>query len=416
MKKWILNLISILVGLTLAFFLFSSSTLEGFFSNIATLLMNLIPYVTYGMVFFLATAGIASLNLQNLTRNAVLCTLLWGGLSIGLLSLFSGFFAYLMPLVDLDQFISLNRDLTGSVSLQDGAFQSITASLAGNNFKPFFFSFGLLLPIVAAGFYLGWGVTPTKEVLKPAYSVINSFSEVSHKLLHSISHIMNVGLAFFSGIFLAHVLQVSGLSVITSFFIFFSIAAAILIFLVFPVLIVIFTKEHRPYYFLSGLLSPILHAFFSGTTTYALPLLIQHTRTNLGIAKRVNALSIPLLSLAARGGSAFVSSFVLIAMLSSRMGDTTLISTTLQILLACSALSIISYAFPGMEVMFITLGAIHFLDLGIYEESTFLFIILLRPLLQGTAAVIDTLICGLGAAACGYRLHAFIPVERKDRI
>lgn len=89
---------------------------------------------------------------------------------------------------------------------------------------------------------------------------------------------------------------------------------------------------------------------------------------------------------------------------------------TLKILLSCGVISIVSYAFPGFEVLCITLGTIAFLGLDIYQEATFLFILILHPLLQGVAALIDTLICGVGAAACGYRVHAYIPVTKKDRI
>ncbi len=416
MKKWILNLLSILVGLTVAFFLLGSPALEQLFIYISSLLVNLVPYILYGMIFFISTAGIASLNLQKLTYKTLFYTLLWASITLLLLILSSGFFSSLMPLVDVDSFIKANLQIIDGNSVLSRPYDSILLAFSGNNFKPFFFSFGLLMPIVGMSFLLGYGITPTKEVLRPAYSVINSFSEVSLKLLHLISHLMNIGLSFITGVFIVTLLRISSFSIITSFLIYFFLATVIVIFLIFPLLIVIFTKERHPYFLLSGLLSPLFHAFFSGTSTYALPVVLQHNRANLGIAKRINALSIPVLSLIGRGGSAFVSSFVLITMLSSRMGDTTLVSMTLKILISCGVFSMVSYAFPGLEVLSITLGTIAVLGLDIYQESTFFFILLLHPLLQGVAAVIDTLICGVGAAASGYRVHAHIPVTKKDRI
>ncbi len=416
MKKWIFNLLSVLVGLTVAFFLLGSPALEKLFIYISSLLVNLVPFIFYGMLFFLSTAGVASLNLQKLTYKTLFYTLVWACVTLILLILSSGFFSSLMPLIDVDSFINANKALLADTSIQSSAFNKILLAFSGQNFQPFFFSFGLLMPIVGISFLLGYGITPTKEVLRPAYSVINSFSEVSLKLLHLISLLMNIGLSFVTGVFIVILLRISSLSIITSFLIYFALATIIVIFLIFPLLIVIFTKERHPYFLLSGLLSPMFHAFFSGTSTYALPVVLQHNRSNLGIAKRINSLSIPVLSLIGRGGSAFVSSFVLITMLSSRMGDTTLISMTLKILLSCGVISIVSYAFPGFEVLCITLGTIAFLGLDIYQEATFLFILILHPLLQGVAALIDTLICGVGAAACGYRVHAYIPVTKKDRI
>ncbi len=415
MKRWLVNLLSLLAGLTLSFFLVDSQLLEGIVVRISELFATLVPLITYGMLFFFASAGIASLNLQCLTRK----TLSWTGLwivSAGALLLFTGgLFAYLMPASDISRFLTQNSGVTALFSTGDIQTR-LALVLSGPQYGPFFLSFGLLLPVMGIALYLGFGITPTRDVIRPAFAVMNSFSEVCYRLLASISLFMNAGLACMSGLFLSRMFMISSWQALQPLLLFLLFAVLIIIGLLFPLLIVIFTRERNPFALISGLFSPLLFAAGSGTSSYALPIILEHTRENLGTAKRITALSIPAISLFGRIGSAFVSSFIIIALYTDAAGGQILPAVTVSIVVLSGAFSLLSYAFPGFEVLFIIMGVSQVLGLEFISASLPVFYLILRPLLQGIAAVIDTMSCGLGAASCGYIMHAHIPVSAKDRI
>lgn len=416
MKKWTINLLAILVGFTAAVFLLDNQSLQILFMRVSTMFISLIPYVTYGMLFFLTTAGVASLNLQHLTRKTISYAAVWVIIIVLMVMVTGGFFAYLMPIPDLDAFISSNAPSAGSVSSFEGSSATITAALSGTLFDPFYRSSGLLLPVIGAALVLGYGITPVKEVIRPAYSIMNSFSEVCYTLFNGIGHLMNVGLAFMSGLLLSRLAGIHDWGLLTQFFIFLSLAVLIFILLILPVLLVILTKEKRPYSLIFGLASPILLAFWSGTSSYALPMTLQHIRLNLGIAKRITSVSLPVITLIGRSGSALISCFVLIAFQTELLGATLSAITILMTLLSCILFSLAAYAFPGFEILFICTGTAGMLGLPILDGTLPSFLLILNPLLQGLGAVLDTLIAGLGTAVCGYMLHAHIPVPAKERI
>ena len=415
MKRWIVNLLSMLIGLTISFLLVDNQLLMNIFIWVSGLFLIVVPYITYGMLFFLVTAGVASLNLQNLTRKTISHTLYWIFAAFLLLMITGGFFAYLMPSSDLDLFVTSNVSLYRLYPSTE-VLKRITGTLSGSQYRPFYRSYGLILPILGIAFYLGYGITPTKEVLRPAFSVVNSFSEVCYKLLSGIGFIMNIGLTCMTGILISRLITIQRWLLIQQLLFYLLFAALIVILLILPLLIVIFTKERRPFKLITGLTSPVLLALGSGTSSYSLPMTIEHTRINLGTAKRVTSVSAPIISLAGRAGSAFVSCFILIGFQTAHTGGQSTPMTTLMILLVCGSLSLFSYAFPGFELVFICLGTSHLLGLHITDEILIAFILILRPMLQAVSAGLDTLICGLGAASCGYVMHSHIPVTRKERI
>ncbi|MGM0431918.1 MAG: cation:dicarboxylate symporter family transporter [Spirochaetota bacterium] len=416
MKRWVLNLLAVLIGFTVALFLLDNLMLQTLFSQVSRLFLTVTPYITYVMLIFLVSAGTASLNLQQLTWKALRTAFLWIVILLAAAMLTGGFVASLMPQFTLHQFTAANPGAAEPSSEMQLVLQSAERLSEGAGFEVLYTSFGLLFPVILLSFVLGYGITPVRDVLRPAYSVINSFSEVCHTLLSGFSHVLNIGLAFLSGLLFARLLQISQVALLLPFFIFLTIAVLIYILLIIPLAAVLITKEKHPYRLLFGLFSPVLLSLFSGSSTYALPITLQHTRINLGTAKRVNSTALPVISLFGRAGSALISIFTLTSLQAAFIGEIPSPVTVLSIAVICTLFSLAAYAFPGWEVAMITLGTAGVLNLASVSETTIAVLFILYPLLQGLSAVIDTLACGVGSASCGYKLKAHVVVSRKERI
>jgi Na+/H+-dicarboxylate symporter len=416
MKRWVLNVLAVLVGVTAGLFFMQDYRLFSLLENGVSSFLSLSIFITYTFVAVLAAAGTAGLNLQQLTGKLLRSVLLWA-LIFSLAAVFtSGFLASLIPPIDYSRLTSEGVQAQRFVQSAEVVRTQIVGLLSRENLAVLYTSFGLLLPIIIASVILGYGITPVREVIRPAYSVINSFSEVAYRLLPGFTHVINVSLAFFSGLFFVHVINLSGWTQISSFLIYFLITIVVFILLVIPLAAVLFARERHPYRLISGLLSPMIIAFVSGSASFALPAALRHTRINLGTAKRVSSTSLPMLTLFGKGGSILVSMFLLVSFHVSVVGGAPAASSLIRISSAVLLFSLFSYAFPGFEVFMITVSSAYLLELVSFGESSTALLLMLYPIMQGTAAMIDTLGSGIGAACSAQILHARIDVGSRERI
>jgi Na+/H+-dicarboxylate symporter len=416
MKRWVLNVLAVLIGGTAGLFLIPENFLYQLFEQVAILALSLVPFIVYIMLLPIISAGVASLNLQRLSRRILLNAAGWILLISAAAALTAGFLASLIPVIPFSEVTAAGTQSQMVVSQAEQVQAHITGLLEQRDITLLYRSFGLLLPLIIVAAVLGYGITPTREVLRPAYSVINSFSEAMYSLLPGLGHLLNVGLAFFSGLFLVRILNISGWGSITSFLIYLGVTVLVFILLVIPLAAALFAREKHPYRLISALISPMILSFFSTSSLFALPATIQHTRVNLGTAKRVSSTTIPLFALLGRSGSLLISIFTLISFHVSVIGGPPALTTILMIAVTAAALSLCSYAFPGFEVLMITAGSAAVLDLASLHEGHIMILLILYPIIQGSAAMIDTLSYGVGSCSCADRNHARVPVTPKERI
>ncbi len=75
--------------------------------------------------------------------------------------------------------------------------------------------------------------------------------------------------------------------------------------------------KQNPYKFLFGSISTLLIAFFSGNSFTTLPLIIKNGKNNLGIPRKVGAVSYPLFVMFGRAGTAMITSISFITIIRS---------------------------------------------------------------------------------------------------
>ncbi|MBQ0071531.1 MAG: cation:dicarboxylase symporter family transporter, partial [Spirochaetales bacterium] len=253
-------------------------------------------------------AGTASLKKDKLGGKILKNTLLWAIISTAILSLSAVFFFHFFP-----QVFPTSSSAGGVFEEMQGTFLSKNAPIGIMERV-----IKIFLPSLFGAWILGAALTPSSDIIRPAYTVINSFSEAMYRIERTVAFFGGLfvyigGIAFFLNLW-----QEKTILVAPRFFaaLFFSAVALILV--VLPLLYAFFTGFKRNPY---GIIGRSLASMILGLVTsnlYATSLVDESiSRCNLGAQKRIVSTTVPMSILIARGGTAFVATSVTLTLLST---------------------------------------------------------------------------------------------------
>ena len=404
METWLTYLAAFLMAGATAY-TFSSSTpllkmmsaATSFLTGVAALLFLVVSFVTIA-------SGTASLRKNRLGGRTVRITILWAVVTTLILSMLGVILANGIP-----QIFPVSSSAGGNYTEVLNSFtSSIDALDAGSIIGKFF------LPLVFAAFILGAALTPSSDVIRPAYTVMNSFSEAVYRIQRTAAYfgafyVYVAGTAFFLNIWQEKTAFVSPKP-----FVALALSVLLVIMVVLPLLYAIFTGFRKnPYGVVGRGLAGLLTAFLS-SNIYASSLMGESlSRSNMGIQKRISSTATPLSILIARGGTAFVSTLTTVTLLKTLGAE---ISTFALVILALtiSGLSLVSSFFPGVEIAVVSVFAIRFLNINVYGAEA--AIVALLPILNGFAIMIDVLISFMASAIVGARTKTDAKIPLKDTI
>ena len=373
------------------------SAATSFLTGVAALLFLVVSFVTIA-------SGTASLRKNRLGGRTVRITIFWAVVTTLILSMLGVILANGIP-----QIFPVSSSAGGNYSEVLNSFtSSIDALDAGSIIGKFF------LPLVFAAFILGAALTPSSDVIRPAYTVMNSFSEAVYRIQRTAAYfgafyVYVAGTAFFLNIWQEKTAFVS-----PEPFVALALSVLLVIMVVLPLLYAIFTGFRKnPYGVVGRGLAGLLTAFLS-SNIYASSLMGESlSRSNMGIQKRISSTATPLSILIARGGTAFVSTLTTVTLLKTLGAE---ISTFALVILALtiSGLSLVSSFFPGVEIAVVSVFAIRFLNINVYGAEA--AIVALLPILNGFAIMIDVLISFMASAIVGARTKTDAKIPLKDTI
>lgn len=373
------------------------SAATSFLTGVAALLFLVVSFVTIA-------SGTASLRKNRLGGRTVRITIFWAVVTTLILSLLGVILANGIP-----QIFPVSSSAGGNYTEVLSSFtSSIDALDAGSIIGKFF------LPLVFAAFILGAALTPSSDVIRPAYTVMNSFSEAVYRIQRTAAYfgafyVYVAGTAFFLNIWQEKTAFVSPKP-----FVALALSVLLVIMVVLPLLYAIFTGFRKnPYGVVGRGLAGLLTAFLS-SNIYASSLMGESlSRSNMGIQKRISSTATPLSILIARGGTAFVSTLTTVTLLKTLGAE---ISTFALVILALtiSGLSLVSSFFPGVEIAVVSVFAIRFLNINVYGAEA--AIVALLPILNGFAIMIDVLISFMASAIVGARTKTDAKIPLKDTI
>ena len=373
------------------------SAATSFLTGVAALLFLVVSFVTIA-------SGTASLRKNRLGGRTVRITIFWAVVTTLILSMLGVILANGLP-----QIFPVSSSAGGNYTEVLSSFSSSIDTLDSGSIIGKFF-----LPIVFAAFILGAALTPSSDVIRPAYTVMNSFSEAVYRIQRTAAYfgafyVYVAGTAFFLNIWQEKTAFVS-----PEPFVALALSVLLVIMVVLPLLYAIFTGFRKnPYGVVGRGLAGLLTAFLS-SNIYASSLMGESlSRSNMGIQKRISSTATPLSILIARGGTAFVSTLTTVTLLKTLGAE---ISTFALVILALtiSSLSLVSFFFPGVEIAVVSVFAIRFLNINVYGAEA--AIVALLPILNGFAVMIDVLISFMASAIVGARTKTDAKIPLKDTI
>lgn len=410
MKDWFKYLVAAVLGLTLIMFFPESEIAKNAIETGSVVFQNLGRYILIPFVFISFSSGIANLRRQNQGLPAIVLSLFWGILTSLALTATAGIIAWkIFPAT----FTSVSGlETIGSLGLV--SFPEFITGIINTNALAFFTGdISLLLPVIVFALLLGIVLKPNEDFIRPAFAVMNSFSEVFYKLARVITELFILGIIFISGAWFAKTFTSNFIIDSIKIILMISIVTFVAVFLILPLLLLVVGKTRKPYVWLFGLTAPALLAWFSGSTITAQVPLMLHTRNNLGVAKRISSTSVPLLTIMGRSGSAMIGIVTVCSLYSTVNGSSLPFTGFLLAVLLSTLFSLITVSTPpGTEVLFIVTmtGTL----LGIDFSSTLPMILPLMPFLLGAAALVDTISAGFGAGVVSRILQAHSPVKAGD--
>lgn len=404
MATWLTYLVSLCMAGATAFAFSSSTIFLNIMSSLTAVMTNIVLFLFIPISFVTLTAGVASLKKDHIGGKTVRINIMWALVTSLILTALGVLFVDKMELslpvtastggdyVELFTSFSESLDPLGTLSIVNSVFPVI-----------------VILSLV-----FGAALTPSSDVIRPAYAVMNSFSEVMYRIERTITYFGSLYVYIASTSFFIALWQEKTAFVSPTFFIYLLSAMAALVLVVLPLLFGIFTGFRKnPYAVIGKGLSSLIFAFTSGNIYASAVQSAAINRNSLGVQKRIVSTTLPFGIFITRGGTCFVSTVTVLSLLKALNAQVTL-EAAVTIAIATFILSFASFMSASCEVAFVSILVLKTLNINVYGAEAMLISIL--PFLNGAAVLIDTLLINMASSIVAKRTKTDITVPVRDAI
>ena len=404
METWLTYSAALLMAWATAFTFSSSSSLLGMMSCLTSYLTGVAAFLFLGTSIVTLAAGTASLRKNRLGGKVLGTTILWAVVTTLVLSFLGAFLAEFVDIV-----FPVSASAGGEYEIEMAKFLSTTDPLSSYSVIAKVF-----IPAIIASFILGVALTPSSDIIRPAYTVMNSFSEVMYRIHRTLTFFGGCYVYVASTSFFLGVWQEKTALAVPQPFVSLFVSVLLVILIILPLLFAFFTGfKKNPYGVIGRGLSGMITAFVSNNIFASYLIGESLSRCNLGIQKRIASTTTPLSILISRGGTAFVSTTIVITLLKTLGADISMEALVL-ISLSIAAASFLSFMFSGIEVAAISVIALKMLNINVYGAEA--AIISLITFVNGCALMIDMLISLMANAISGVRTKTDAKIPLKDTI
>ena len=404
METWLTYLAALLMAGATAFTFSSSSSLFGMMSTLTSYLTGIAAFLFLGTSIVTMAAGTASLRKNKLGGKVLRTTILWAVITTLVLSFLGAFAARFVDVI-----FPVSASAGGDYESEITSFLSVIDPICSSAFLSKCF-----IPALIASFILGVALTPSSDIIRPAYTVMNSFSEVMYRIQRTLTYfgacyVYVAATTFFLGLW-----QEKTAFAAPEPFIALIVATLVVVLVILPLLFAFFTGfKKNPYGVIGRGLSGLITAFVSGNLFASSLIGESLSRSNLGIQKRISSTVTPLSIVITRGGTAFVSTLTVITLLKTLGAEISMVALIL-LTLAIAGASFLSSLFSGIEVAAISVIALKMLNINIYGAEA--AIVSLIPFINGCALLIDMTLSLMANAISGARTKTDAKIPLKDTI
>ena len=404
MKTWITYLAALLIGLATAMLFGSFPETAGILSSVSSYLISIGIFIAIPVLAVTFSSGTASLMKDRKGRRVTGISVLWAVVSAILLSFAAALIFILMPYSfpvtstagsapgTLASHVSYMLGTSGSALYPINAFWSISSTTR------------FIIPVIIISWIFGLALKPSADIIRPAYTTMNSFSEVMYRISRTFSAYGFILVFISSASFFTAAYQEKTLLAVPEYTKMLLAATAAAVLVVLPLAYAVFTGcRKNPYKVLYRSAAQMIMGLVTSSTVTSLPLMESSARQNLGVQKRIASTMTPLLAVIGKGGSAFISVITLLSLFEAT-AESMPSGTVIAVTAAMAALiSFASSAASGTEMLMITVLTLNVLSINLYGAEN--AIIAIAPVLCGIGSMIDSLITAFGnsiaAAAAG---------------
>jgi aerobic C4-dicarboxylate transport protein len=383
MKLWMKYFIGIALGTLLGIFLPDYERVNEILLFTGNLAVNIGRYALFPLVFF--SMPIAVCQLKRLRRfGPLMARLLLSTLVFTAVMLTVGMsVALLFPSDRIP--ITIQEDLDYA---NPGFAQVVNHIVSPNLFQIFTGDASLLLPLCFLALILGTLFHFDREQTGPAFNLFDSLSRIFYQFNRSVTRLQAYLIPFITFATVRSLKSIEDFSFYTQHILVLTISAGVILLLIYPLTLYLAGGRGNPLSHVYSLITPFLTGLVSGDLFFNYGILTAHLKENEGISREVGALSVPLLTLFARGGTALVGGASMLLVIRSY---TSLDLTPYQILWVFFFSFLYSFAISHAP----RLGIYAMLSLlcGTYGRGLdrgYILLLPILPILIGFSALLDT--------------------------
>ena len=399
MKTWITYIAALLMGLAAALLMSSIDLAYEIISSVSSFLVSFGMFITIPVVFISFASGTASLMKDRKGWKTAGMSFLWSVIS----ALVLAFAACIIFIAEPEAF-----PVTSSAGSAPGTLSSHVYYMLSS-------SSSSLLPVVIVAWIFGLALKPSSDIIRPAYTTMNSFAEVMYRISRTYS-VYGFFLTFFASASLfIGIYQEKTLFAAPEYAVLIVLALAAAVLIILPLLYGVFTGfKKNPYKVLLRSIAPALLAFSSSNSVCTIPVSESIARQNLGVQKRISSVTAPVFSIIGKGGSAFISTIILLSLYQATTNEAPGTGVIAATALTAVLVSFISSFSMGTETALITVLTLNILGINLYGAEN--AIIAMLPLIGGLGAMVDSIISSYGSSIVATAIGTDIEIPYRDTI
>jgi Na+/H+-dicarboxylate symporter len=407
MKIWLKLLLGIAAGILAALFFPDKLSNILVIEQLSTVAINIGRYIIFPLVFFSVATGIHTLIQKKRVFGVLSRTVLYMIIASALLSVFGTVSVLLLSPERIPVFIQESSRMN-----LPGFYETILSIFPRNFFEAIFQNGNHILPVFVMAVLIGFNMNFDKVITRAAIQLFESLTGIFRHInsfIIELSGFLMVPMAWY---ITEQILNTAETSLFKQML--FAIAADILIviFIIYPIIIYFAAGRKNPYKWIYSALAPALAALASGDSLFSLSLQLKNSPESMGSKKEAGTVSLPLLAVFGKAGTAMITGVAFIVILKSYSSLGLNLSGVIWVSTFAFLSSFIVGPFPGTGVFVAVSLLCSIYGRGI--EEGYLILKPVLPILFSVSVMLDTMTNSLISFIVSRNtgLHNDIPTDK----
>ncbi len=384
MKIWLKLLIGIAAGILAGLFIPNVWSDVRIIEQISYLAVNLGRYILFPLIFFSAVTGIHTLTQKKKVLAVAVRTTVYMVIVSAVLSVLGTVSVLLLAPERIPVFIQESSKIT-----LPGFYETLLAIFPRNFFAAAVQNGNQILPVFIMAVLIGFNLNFDKVVTRAAVQIFESLTAVFQHINSFIIELMGFIMFPMAWYVTEQLINTTEIELFRQML--FAIAAdfLIVIFILYPLVIYFATGRKNPYKWIYAALSPSLAAAASGDSLFSLSLQFRNSTENMGSSPESRSVSLPILAVFSRAGTAMITGVAFIVILKSYSSLGLTPAGFIWISAFAFMSSFLLGPFPGTGVFVAVSLLCTIYGRGI--EEGYLILKPVLPILFSTSVLLDTL-------------------------